>query len=167
MEPNTKEIPLTRGMVALVDSEDYERLVKHKWHAHKSRQKGSYYAKGYTGCKDGKDVISSMARFILDAPKGMVVDHINRNTLDNRKCNLRICTHSGNMKNKGHYKSNKSGYRGVIKSLNKWVAQIKDNKERHYLGTFETKEEAALAYDQAAMKFNGQYATLNFTPPTN
>ena len=92
----SKKIELSKGKCALVDNEDYERLMQYKWCA--SKTKIGYYSirKDYTS---GKQKTILMHRIIMDCPKGMIVDHINHNALDNRKENLRICTNSQNLMN--------------------------------------------------------------------
>tara|TARA_R110000824_G_scaffold396554_1_gene598108 strand:- start:1212 stop:1535 length:324 start_codon:yes stop_codon:yes gene_type:complete len=104
-----------------------------------------------------------MQRFIMDAPKGMQVDHINRNPLDNRKSNLRICTNAENSYNTGPQKNNTSGYKGVSwrKDAKKWTAYIGHAPKSH-LGYFDTPEEAAKARDAKAKELHGEYAHLNF-----
>lgn len=106
----------------------------------------------------------SMHRFIMDAPKGQQVDHINGNKLDNRKSNLRICSHSENLRNQRKPKDNKSGFKGVSwhKGAKRWCAEIRSNGKRHHLGYFDTAEDAAKAYDIAATLIHGDYARLNF-----
>ena len=103
-----------------------------------------------------------MHRVIMQAPKGMVIDHKNSNTLDNRKENLRLCTQSENMKNM-RSGSNKHGYRGVSKtSPGTFNAAIRVNGTPKYLGSFRTLEDAARAYDVAAIREHGEFAKLNF-----
>lgn len=105
-------------------------------------------------------------RIITNAKPGEYVDHINGNTFDNRKCNLRICTNTGNSRNKSIQKNNKSGYKGVSwnKQRNKWYSCICVNNKTKSLGKFNTKEEAAEAYNKAAMKYYGEFARLNVIP---
>ena len=91
------------------------------------------------------------------------IDHINGNSLDNRKLNLRICTNSQNLMNRGKNKNNTSGYKGVrlINSNKKWRAQIQYKKIFYHLGCFEKRIDAAKAYNEAAIKFHGEFANLN------
>lgn len=103
---------------------------------------------------------------ILDRPPRegkLVVDHINGNVLDNRKCNLRVCTHAENMRNiTKRRKGNTSGYTGVSKCGKRWAASIGDRGKTIYLGSFGNKEEAARARDLKAIELHGEFASLNF-----
>ena len=91
------------------------------------------------------------------------VDHRNGNKLDNRKSNLRICSRSENQMNRGKQKNNTSGFKGVsqIKMNQKWVAYIKVNYKRIYIGCFLKKVDAARAYNMAALKYHGEFGLLN------
>ena len=102
-------------------------------------------------------------RYIMNPKGGEVVDHINRDTLDNRRENLRVCSKSQNRENSILYISNKSGYRGVYwnKRSGGWVATIRHNNKRYWIGTYKDKKDAALAYNNAAMKYHGSFASLN------
>lgn len=115
---------------------------------------------------DGKT--SYMHRLIVGTPKGYETDHINRNTLDNRISNLRIVQTRSNSINRPAPKHNKSGYKGVSlawvrqrDSGKKWVAGIMVNRKRLFLGYFDDIKEAALVYNNAAIKYFGKYAYLN------
>lgn len=145
-------------MVALVDDVDFPQVSKFTWQY--NRQKG--YAQRQK-VKDGRITSVSMHTEIMGTPKGMVTDHINRNKLDNRRSNLRICTHAQNMANQGAQKNNKSGYRGVhwhTKRL-KWKAQIQLMGKTICIGFFDNKEDAALAFNQKAEELHGEFAYLN------
>ena len=137
--PETKEILLTQGMVTIVDSEDFERLSKYKWQAAKNRN--TFYAK--RGCNY---TTIMMHRIITDAPKGMEVDHINGNGLDNRKCNLRIVSTRENQINQ-HVKSF-SKYPGVEKwkFRRPFRAYIEVRGKRRFLGSFTEEIDAAKYY---------------------
>lgn len=152
-----KEIPLTQGKVALVDDEDYEWLNQWNW----------FSAKGYA-CRNSKWVNGKrtqiyMHREIIKTPDGMYTDHINWNKSDNRKSNLRVCTQAQNTYNRKRY--NKNGYRGVYwqPSMKKWGATICINGEPKYLGYHSDIKDAAIAYNNAAMEYFGDFAILNVT----
>jgi len=121
-----------------------------------------YYHSGYAGrrCAGGMRLI--MHRVIMNPPKSMLVDHKNRNTLDNRRCNLRICSRSQNNSNCID-KNNGDHFKGIWfhKQSQKWCAEIMINSKRIYLGIFITPEEAALVYNEAAKKYFGEFARLN------
>jgi hypothetical protein len=150
----TKYIPLSSGKFAIVDDEDYEWLNETKW---------ADDSNGYAVRKvKGKKTTEKMHRLVLNAKDGEVVDHINRIPWDNRKENLRIATVRQNSANKGHYSTNKSGYKGVaVYSNGRWTAQITVNYRKIHLGVFECKHEAAFVYNEAAVKYFGEYAKLN------
>ena len=114
-----------------------------------------------------KKIIFAVHRKVAGAPKNKDVDHINGNTLDNRKSNLRVCSRSQNNYNRGPKKNNKSGYKGVVFKSDHWrekpwVAMIKTPGKYLHIGSFKTAEEAAMAYDAAALKYAGDFAWLNF-----
>jgi len=98
-------------------------------------------------------------RIIMNPPKGLIVDHINHNGLDNRRSNLRLCTNSQNQMNRTKTRANTSGYKGVRynKNTGKYQACITANKRNFYLGTFETAEEAVKAYRKAAKRLHGKF----------
>jgi hypothetical protein len=153
-----KEIQLTRGAVTLVDDDDYDRLNVHKWHLHSDG-----YAVRNISLGHSKQTQVKMHRVIMNASNDVEVDHINRVRLDNRKCNLRIVTRTQNMHNCGR-KGGKAGYKGVFKITHgdRWYTQIGFQGKTIYLGSFDTKEEAAQMYDLAAIFFYGEYARFNF-----
>jgi hypothetical protein len=107
-----------------------------------------------------------MHRFITNAPPGTEVDHKNHDTLDNRDCNLRVCTKAQNQWNAKPRKDNVTGYKGVAwhKATQKWVAHIKANGIKHHLGLFKTIREAVIAWNEAALKYHGEYVYLNPIP---
>ena len=151
-----KEIPLTQGKVTIIDDEDFERINQFKWYAHKINN--AFYARRN---KDKKNSII-LHRVIMNVTDpNQTVDHINGDTLDNRKLNLRVCDKAHNNLNRNRInKNNKSGYRGVHfnKRLSKWVAQINISKSKHkHLGVFNTAEEAARAYDKKAKELFGEF----------
>ena len=164
--PMTKRIPLTRGKYAIVDDKDYEWLGQWRWYCDQDERMG-YAVRGAT--VNGKRTTLQMHRVILNLKKGEITDHINGNGLDNRRCNLRKCTPSQNMWNRRKPKNNTSGYIGVDwhKRDKKWQARIcRDRKQKH-LGCFDDIEEAARAYDRAALELHGEFALLNFPDEPN
>ena len=140
----------------LVDDEGFEELNKYHW----SITAG--YAKRSVWSKEKMESIY-MHRVIMDTPKGMYTDHIDGNPLNNQKSNLRICTHSQNIQNSRMAKNNTTGFRGVAlhKKSKKYWARIKIDRESRYLGTFNSPEEAALAYNEVAKKYFGEFANTN------
>jgi hypothetical protein len=140
------EIPLTRGYVALVDDEGAERVLQHKWCVHFNGDRR--YAKNQHG---------TMHRFLTGWP---LVDHINGNGLDNRRENLRRATVQENNRNRRP----RNQYKGVTleRRTGRWFARIAIDGHRIHLGTFDTPEAAAAAYDTAAREHFGEFAWLNF-----
>ena len=146
-----KKIPLTQGKYTLVDEEDYNWLSQWKWYC--SRDGYNEYARNGT-------FGVGMHRIIMDAPSGKEVDHIDGDGLNNQKSNLRIVTHQQNRWNYKKPRNNTSGYKGVHWHIQhkKWQAKIKVNVKRIYLGYFDDIKLAALAYNQAAQKYFGEFA---------
>jgi hypothetical protein len=152
-----KEIKLNNGMVAMVDDADYEWLNQWKWRALKGRS--TYYACRGGGC--GGHVY--MHRLIMDAPKGMDVDHMDSNGLNNQRGNMRVCTRSQNIQNSRKLRKTRSPYKGVACVIrNYFTSQITHNGKVHFLGYFNTDEEAARSYDMAALELYGEQARINF-----
>lgn len=152
-----KEIPLTRGLVAIVDDQDFEELLKYKWHALKG--KFTFYA----ARSSGKKVILMHRQILGISERTMFVDHINGIGVDNCRTNIRACSMNENNTNKRGYKNNISGAKGVgiMKGGKKWRALITHNKKQVYLGCFDTPTEAAKAYNEAALRLHGEFAFLN------
>lgn len=163
-----KEIPLTQGLVAIVDNDDYERVSAHRWYTAISRTSSDgvslIYAVRSAYRPDGQRRQQRLHRFILDAPDNMQVDHINGDGLDNRRENLRLCTSAENSRNVRPYTGGTSALKGVSWHLRvkKWRAQIKINGKKLHLGYYSTEEDAAKAYDSAALRFHGEFARTNF-----
>ncbi len=151
----TKELHIGINRVTLVDDEDFVYLCQWNWGF-----EGRYaYRRDYrTGAK------IYLHKVINKTPLGFMTDHINHDKLDNRKENLRTATRNQNEANKPKKLNCSSKYRGVCwhKQRSKWKAEIKVNQMKKHLGLFENEIEAAKAYDEAAMKAFGDYATLNF-----
>ncbi len=154
-------IPLSHGKFTIIDTDDYERLKKHKWYT--SQDGNHFYAYAYISIANKKKKIF-MHRYITSAPKGMVVDHIDGNGLNNLKSNLRICTHAQNVQNSRPKSNSSSKYKGVFwnKANKYWSATIHKGDMRMYLGGFEKEIDAARAYDKKAAELFGEFAYLNF-----
>lgn len=146
----------------LVDDEDFEELSKYKWNFYKN--KNILYVKRHIKI-NGVSTSLKMHRSIMGLKNNdkLIVDHINHNSLDNRKINLRVCKQSDNCKNKTSHKNSSSKYLGVYfnKNSNKWQSQICTNKKIIYLGIYLIEEDAAKAYNEAALKYHGEFANLN------
>lgn len=156
-----KEIKLTQGKVAIVDDDVYERENGRKWHAFRGGN-GIWYASRKSSFPKQKTIL--LHREIMNAPPDMQVDHINRNGLDCRRENMRLCSHIENQYNKDTYLNNKSGYKGIRwhKRDKRWQARITVDRKVIHIGYFVTAEEAARAYDEAARKHHGRFAKTNF-----
>ena len=154
-----KEIKLTGGLVALVDDDDYEWLNQFKWCSD-----GKGYAVRATRRINGKKTTIKMHREILGLTTGdgRIGDHVNGNVCDNRRENLRVCNECENQHNQGKRKTNTSGFKGVYfnKTEKRWKARIMTNNKQKSLGGFATPELAYEAYQQAALKFHGDFANF-------
>jgi hypothetical protein len=150
----TRLIPLTHGLHAIVDAADYEWLSQYKWFL----WGGGYAARHVPGG------VVLMHRQITNAPPGRDVDHTNGNRLDNRSSNLRICTRAENLRNTAKRPGCLSRYKGVSldRRHNKWVSQICFESKTIRLGSFTDEAEAARTHDRAALALFGEYAWLNF-----
>lgn len=164
MPGGVKEIPLTKGCVAIVDEADFDWLSQWKWHAHKVARR-QYGARNATKAEReaGRPSTVYMHRELHRAPPGLLTDHQNRNTLDNRRANLRSATHVQNGANSNRALGG-SGYRGVIFDSANGVyrAEICPYGQPIYLGRFADPVEGARAFDAAAKTHYGEFAVLNF-----
>lgn len=154
IEGDIARIPLgvgAKGGYTLVDKDD-------AWIAQYKCRLVNGYAFAWVNSRDER-----IHRLVTEAKKGQSVDHINHDRLDNRKTNLRVCTHSENLRNMKTPADNTSGYKGVslLKSRDKYAAYINVNRQRHRLGYFDTPEEAARAYNAKAIELHGDFASLN------
>ncbi len=162
--PETGEccVPVTRGLVAMVDPEDFARVSQYSWRA---LGKGNTWYAGHAFSSAPKTYhYELLHRFILNAPPGVEVDHINGDGLDNRRANLRLATTSQNQANRRKGLGGLSRFKGVRwnKVRAKWYAEIVVNRRKAYLGLFIIEEDAARAYDRGAISAFGEYARLNF-----
>lgn len=157
----TKLIPLTKDFQAIVDDEDYDILIAYKWRANTGRVDKVYAVRTIK-----RGVVISMHQLILKAPSGFEVDHIDGDGLHNCRSNLRLATHADNCKNRQKNKKGTSKYKGVYwnEERHKWIAHIRPpHSNMTYLGSYESEEEAARAYDQSARHHHGTFARTNFT----
>lgn len=164
------EIMTRNGYTFQVDEQDYELASSRKWIGarFRERKKDGEWGKERKYIirfihENGKRKHQRLHRFLLDAPRGLEVDHKNGDTLDNRRCNIRLCTRAQNQMNKCKQLRNRSGYKGVCwyQWGNKWEANITIDCKTIVVGRFLTKEEAALAYNKAALEHFGEFARLN------
>ncbi len=158
-----RRIKLRHEKYAIVSPQDYERLARHKWSAHKGGR--TFYAERYRPIGKGRYKHILMHREVLKVGKEYYVDHINHNGLDNRRENLRPATPAQNAQHRRKCRTKKtSKYRGVywFKERRKWAGLIQMDGRGILLGYFEDEKEAARAYDRAARKYHGEFAELNF-----
>jgi hypothetical protein len=142
-------IPLGDGFYAYVDAADYPELTRHVW----------YLSNGYAVRNENSKRIY-MHRQLVEAPVGMVVDHIDGNRANNCRFNLRVCTRSENLRNQRKRLGSRSRFKGVLydKQYHKWFAVC----ERHFRGYFDDEIQAARAYDRMAAQYLDEFARLNF-----
>lgn len=151
-----KYITLTQGKRAIVDNEDFDNLNKQKWCITKG------VVTDYAYCKKGGKAIY-MHRVIMGATKGIEIDHRNHNGLDNRKSNLRPCTHGQHQRTRRPYKGTSSKYKGVSwsKPAKKWRVMIWFHNKPVYIGAYTDEKEAARVYNENAKELFGEFAWLN------
>lgn len=152
-----KLIPLSKGLFAKIDDADYSLVAKFAWWSTTSPHSKTNYAEGFISSRKKK---IKMHHLITGERR---VDHRNGDGLDNQRSNLRPCTHAQNMKNRRPRSGTKAGFKGVYysKGSRKWVAEIVSDGQWHYLGLHLTPRQAALAYNEAAIKYHGEFARLN------
>ena len=150
-------------IIVLIDEDDFEKVSKHKWRVLNDTKRNVLYIRtSYWEGEQRKDLF--IHRLIMNTPKGLMTDHINGNPLDNRKSNLRICTNSENQHNSIKHRGNKTSiYKGVsyYKRDKNWECRIIVNKEPVRLGKYKTEDQAALAYNVAALQHFGEFARFN------
>ncbi len=156
-----RRIYLGEGEWTILDPQDYYLFGDLKWTI--SGNSKRFYATRFLKIAPGKTKTLRLHREIMNAPKGLLVDHINSDTLDNRRANLRLATHSQNSCNRRIKSKGSSRFRGVQFRKNRgWVAVTYKNKKMIWLGTFDSEIDAARAYDRAAIKYHKEFARLNF-----
>lgn len=130
-----KSLPLPNGLATLVDEDVYDWASKYKW----------CLTAGYPSSRRGGKKLEYLHRLVMTPPKGKVIDHISGDKLDNRRLNLRVCSHKENIQNRPKLnRNNKSGYRGVCwsKTMEKWQARVKVDYKNITVGYFDRAEEA-------------------------
>ncbi|MGI8403395.1 MAG: HNH endonuclease [Thermomicrobiales bacterium] len=148
-------ITTTCGTPITVDDEDMERILGFKWYLLKGTKNGTTYMYATTRVK-AQTIY--MHRLITSAPKNMVVDHINNDGLDNRRSNLRLCSQSENMRNRGIRRNNTTGTAGVyLRSYGKYEVNISLNKKKIHVGVYATIEEARSARANAVSMHYGEF----------
>lgn len=154
----THRIPLTKGAFAIIDSADVPLVAEYNWMLDQARDRPDYASRG-----DHQRTVY-LHRFLMSAGPGELVDHVNKDGLDCRRSNMRIATPWGNMANVFKRTTNPNRFKGVRLRHDgaKWCARIQIHGKGIHLGSFDTAEEAARAYDQAAVKLFGDFASLNF-----
>jgi hypothetical protein len=161
-----KIIKLNKGYESIIDDELHEELSTVKWFYNKPNRVLSNKF-GFMHRYIMKDEIKIYSNETGIPINKIQIDHINRNSLDNRKCNLRICNNQFNNFNKEKYITNNTGFKGVMKFKGKYVAQISYFGKNKRIGTYDKVEEAAIAYDVFALTYNPEFAFTNFTGYTN
>jgi len=154
-------LPLTKNQMAIIDLEDVNEVIKFNWCASFNKSNNTYYAVR-KNCEKGPQQIR-LGNFLLNYYGKDYVDHINHNTLDYRKSNLRRASYQGNSANSRKLKIGSSRYKGVSwdRSRSKWRVQIMLNRKNIFIGRFELEEEAAIAYNEKAKELFGEFAYLN------
>ena len=174
MRSDPVEVPLTQGYVAIIDADDAGRILRHKWRAKRSRKSDLVYAQRSVRLGRGRGAPSTCVMLhheVMNRQPGQLIDHRNGDPLDNRKGNLRVATNRQNTENQVGSNLKRGGFKGVYqpKKTWRWCAGISagekrpnGKRKRLHLGSFDTPEEAAAAYDLAAVEHFGDFAALNF-----
>jgi len=160
IEGDVAYVPLTRGYEAIVDIEDAGMASGYNWYVMFCGENLVYAARNERVTGKRKTIL--MHRVVANPSEKQVVDHRDHNGLNNRKSNLRVCSHTENIRNSRKRLDNTSGYRGVCwnKKLRKWQAEINVNGEVIYLGTFKDIEKAYQAYCKASRRYHKDYSNI-------
>lgn len=150
------EIELTNGHIIVLDAVDATWANSFGW----------WWDGHYARSDEGRLHVLLVERLCGPIPEGQMVDHIDGDTHNYRRDNLRLATSGENAANAAS-RGGASKYRGVHRNKKRWSAQISKDGERECLGTFDTEEEAAAAYDEAAKRLHGKFARLNLAPIQN
>jgi hypothetical protein len=155
-------IPLSGGIVTWVDAGDFSLAAAHYWSPQRRTKSATTYAIRARRIRTGSGhLVKALHRLILDPPPSIEVDHRDRDGLNNRRQNLRVATSRQNVINR-EMPLGALGYRGVYRHRNRFIARITDQQGRRLLSSHKSAEEAAMAYDEAALRFHGDFALLNF-----
>jgi hypothetical protein len=156
-----KELKLTKGYVAIVDDEDFEIVSQWHWSATKCCDK--VYARR-TQRYGNKKVQVYLHRYLMNihlCDKTVFCDHKDRDTMNNQKSNLRVCTAAENQRNKTKKRNGMHKYMGVSANHKRFSASLSLNGKRVYIGTYDTQEEAAIAYNKKKIEVHGDFVNLN------
>ena len=153
-----RKIPIGKGIEAIINESDYLLVSPYTWWIGSGRNSHTLYA-----CATINGHKTKMHRLIMNATKGQIVDHINGCGIDNRRQNLRLCSHSQNSANMFRMALGSSRFKGVSwdKVKKRWFAKITVNYKQIALGRYRTEEDAARAYDAAAKTYFGKFANIN------
>lgn len=165
LNPFETKFTSTEGVIITVDSIKLDTVLSFtkNWHANHKRVCGTGWCEALK-----KRTTLSLGRVVVGhTSRGYSVDHIDRDVTNNKITNLRVLSHRENCYNRGKTKSNASGFIGISKADNKWMARIRVGHRELCLGRYETKEEAARVYDKAAKLHRGSLAVLNFPEVLN
>lgn len=155
-----KKIKINRSLYLLIDNKDFKKIKLFHWYAAKKFTDKTFYVVRHYYTIDGKRNNQGIHRFLLNiTDPNILVDHINGNGLDNRRCNLRIVTKSENQKNRGNNKNNTSGYKGVSyhKLKKKYISVIGFNGKKIFLGYFKNPKQASKVYNKKAKELFGKF----------
>lgn len=160
LDIKTKTLHLSNGDAVVLDEDSHAALSNVSWYKHSQ----GYAVRSEGSVRKGTFKQYLMHREIVGAKPGEYVDHINGDKLDNRRCNLRICSNKNNVVNSKPHKDSSSKYKGVswYSPTKNWTAKVSSDGIHYYLGRFDSQEEAAVAYDKKAVELFGEYAYLNF-----